>query len=454
MSRRPYIEAIEPRLLYSADLAAAVGGQSLQPLRTFEQGRLDTLELQAAAQQATPRVEIALVDRSVPDAAQLIADLRAQQQAGRRIEIVTLGEQEDGIARLTELLRGRSDVGAVHVLGHGADGVVQLGGVRLDAATLLARAGEVATWGAALADDADVLLYGCDVAASEKGRQLIADLAALTGADVAASDDATGAAALGGNWTLEARTGAVEAALAPSEQARQAWSGLLQEFVVTRFDDTTEEGSLRWAINQASSKPGDHLIRLAAGTYLISISGSGSPNNGDFDITGSGRLQIVGAGAGATTIEIASQAASRVFDVSSGASLELSGLTLKGASGSASGSGGVIRVQGGGSLTMTDSVIDGGRSKDDGGALYIASSATAALQRVEIRNAQASDSNSDGGAIYNAGSLTLIDSTLAGNRSGGDGGALYQAVSSGTLTLKNVTLSGNTAADKGGAIYS
>jgi hypothetical protein len=459
MSRRPYIEAIEPRLLYSADLAAAVGGQSLQPLRTFEQGRLDTLELQAAAQQATPRVEIALVDRSVPDAAQLIADLRAQQQAGRRIEIVTLWAQEDGIARLTELLRGRQDVGAVHVLGHGADGVVQLGGVRLDAATLLARAGEVATWGAALADDADVLLYGCDVAASEKGRQLIADLAALTGADVAASDDATGAAALGGNWTLEARTGAVEAALAPSEQARQAWSGLLQEFVVTRFDDTTEEGSLRWAINQAAKLGGDHVIRLAAGTYQISLKDKGSPNDGDFDITGAGRLQIVGAGAALTRIEITDQAASRIFAVGAGAGLELSGVMLLGDGSSADAdTGGVIQLATGAALTLTDSVIEGGKA-GLGGAISVEAGASATLQRVEIRKATAGGASPTkqglGGAIYNAGSLTLTDSTLAGNQATGDGGALYQAAEGGTLELRNVTLSGNQAVDgRGGGLYS
>ena len=454
MSRRPFIEAIEPRLLYSADLATAALGSSLQTFRTFEQDRLDPLVQAQAAPQAEARVEIVLVDRAVPDAAQLIADLRAQQQAGRRIEVVTLEANDDGIARLTQVLQGRQDVSAVHVLGHGADGVVQLGSARLDAATLLARAGEIAAWGTALADDADLLLYGCEVAASAAGRQLLADLAALTGADVAASDDATGAAALGGDWVLEARTGAVEAALAPSEQARQAWSGLLQEFVVTRFDDTTQSGSLRWAVNQASNTPGDHIIRLAAGTYQISISGIGSANNGDLDITGAGRLQIVGAGAGATTIEIVSQAASRIFDVGSGATLELSGLTLKGASGSASSAGGVIRVNGGASLSMTDSVIDGGRSNSDGGALYIASAATATLQRVEIRNAQTSGGSSNGGAIYNAGTLTLTDSTLAGNRSGGDGGALYQAATSGTLTLRNVTLSGNTAGDQGGALYS
>ncbi|MEN9416874.1 MAG: hypothetical protein RI988_494, partial [Pseudomonadota bacterium] len=227
MSRRPFIEAIEPRLLYSADFATALLADAFRSLRPVEEGRVDMLAVSPVTHEATTRVEVVVIDAVVPDAASLIADLRLQQQAGRPLEIVTLQAGEDGIARLSALLLGREDIGALHVLGHGADGVVQLGGVRLDAATLLARAGEIAQWGRALSEDADVLIYGCDVAASEAGRQLVADLAALTGADVAASQDATGAEVLGGDWVLEVQTGPVQAAIAPSLQARQQWNALL-----------------------------------------------------------------------------------------------------------------------------------------------------------------------------------------------------------------------------------
>ena len=46
-----------------------------------------------------------------------------------------------------------------------------------------------------------------DQADAELGQAFVADLAALTGADVAASSDATGDAALGGDWELEIGTG-------------------------------------------------------------------------------------------------------------------------------------------------------------------------------------------------------------------------------------------------------
>ena len=61
-------------------------------------------------------------------------------------------------------------------------------------------------------EDADILIYGCDVAAGSTGRAFIDLLAQLTEADVAASTDTTGASFLGGDWTLEAQTGSIEAA--------------------------------------------------------------------------------------------------------------------------------------------------------------------------------------------------------------------------------------------------
>ena len=48
----------------------------------------------------------------------------------------------------------------------------------------------------------------------------------LTGADVAASEDLTGAAAKGGDWELEFQEGAIESRIAASDAIVQ-WRGLL-----------------------------------------------------------------------------------------------------------------------------------------------------------------------------------------------------------------------------------
>ena len=217
--RRALIETFESRILYSADpgpagIVAAVLAGSAHPgdgTTAIQQGG----------------TELVFVDARVPDVQQLLDDLSAQQQAGRPIEVVVVGSDEDGIGVIGSTLAGRSDVSAVHVVGHGASGVAELGASALDAGSVFQRAGEIAAWGDALSADADLLLYGCDVGEGDAGQSLVTTLAQLTGADVAASDDPTGSALLGGDWDLEMRTGMVEATPFASANVQAEWTGVL-----------------------------------------------------------------------------------------------------------------------------------------------------------------------------------------------------------------------------------
>jgi len=61
-------------------------------------------------------------------------------------------------------------------------------------------------------------------------------------------------------------------------------------------------------------------------------------------------------------------------------------------------------------------------------------------------------SSTDGGAIVNDGSLTVVNSTLSGNAASADGGAISTTATGTSLTLINTTLSGNTAAGSGGGL--
>jgi RNase P/RNase MRP subunit p29 len=67
------------------------------------------------------------------------------------------------------------------------------------------------SWANALGVDADILFYGCNLAGSSAGKELVDNIARLTGADVAASDDLTGHSLLGGDWVLEYHAGTIEA---------------------------------------------------------------------------------------------------------------------------------------------------------------------------------------------------------------------------------------------------
>jgi len=177
----------------------------------------------------------------------------------RRLDIVLLDANLDGVDQVSQALAGYQDLDAVHFITHGTDAAVKLGDTWLNLDNIDGYAGAIAGWNNALADDADMLFYGCELAQSEDGKSLVDALGALTGADVAASVDDTGSAALGGDWELEYTTGTIEATTALSTVDAQNWSGLLNTFTVTNTNDSGA-GSLRQAILDANALGGVDTI--------------------------------------------------------------------------------------------------------------------------------------------------------------------------------------------------
>lgn len=226
-SHRPAFEPLESRWLFSADL----------------------LPMAAPDVADAHPAELVLVDASVADLAPLLAE-RASAE-GRDVEVVVLNAHSDGVRQVTDLLAQRRNVTALHVVSHGRAGTFQLGSTLVDTGVLQAREGEFTLWAGALAEDADLLLYGCDVGAGLAGDLLTSTLARVTGADVAASDDATGSTALGGDWELERSLGAVTASVLSLADANGSSLGILaldayDSFVVAgQLDGST--GGAGWA---------------------------------------------------------------------------------------------------------------------------------------------------------------------------------------------------------------
>jgi hypothetical protein len=454
----PVAEAMEPRLLYSADLAAgltlATGSAPAPELRFLDDnGEYAGLTSQTApapsvltardgrGNEVRAATELVFVDLSIPDAQDLIADLRAQQAGGRAIEIVTIGADEDGIGVISATLAGREGIAAVHVLSHGHDAAVQIGNSRLDAASLEARSGEIAGWRPAFADKADLLIYGCEVAGSAGGVALLSRLGALTGTEVAGSSDLTGAARVGGDWQLEVRSGSIEAAAAITQAGQGAWQGTLATFTVTSTADSVLPGSLRWAITQANLSLGADTIVLSAGTYAITLGGGDDANLvGDFDINGD--VTIVGDGAGNTIVD--GNALDRVFDVIGG-NVTVTDLTVTGGAGASKGGG--FNVAAGASLTLNEVVVSGNEAANGGGIFNVG---TLVMTDVHLAGNTGSGVNSTGGGLENDASATLRRVTVSGNTAD-EGAGIY--TKNGTLTLDNSTVSGNTAATAGGGIY-
>ena len=86
--------------------------------------------------------------------------------------------------------------------------------------------------------------------------------------------------------------------------------------------------SLRAAIQEANATAGDDFITLGAGTYTLSISGSGDDSSisGDLDIDRADTLTLTGAGQSLTTID-ASGLSDRVFHLIQG-DVEISDLAI------------------------------------------------------------------------------------------------------------------------------
>lgn len=127
-------------------------------------------------------------------------------------EFTVLDASRDGIEQMVSALAGQGGYDSIQIISHGAIGSLTIGSTVLDSSTLGSYTAQLAQIGRALTETGDLLLYGCNIAAGEQGRQFIDMLSHITGADVAASDDATGGTAAGGDWVLEVSTGAVDQA--------------------------------------------------------------------------------------------------------------------------------------------------------------------------------------------------------------------------------------------------
>ena len=177
--------------------------QSLQG--ATQQERNACLDTVAQLAPQSTRLEVAFVDEQIDGWQALVASL------GSHVEVHLIQAQQNGLQAMLDTLRGRTDLQAIHVLSHGSEGRQMLGGSVFSADSLDMTRNEWSQLGLSLAPDGDLLLYGCEVGRGEAGMQLLSSLAELTQADVAASDDTTGAAAMGGDWMLESQVGVVEA---------------------------------------------------------------------------------------------------------------------------------------------------------------------------------------------------------------------------------------------------
>ncbi|MGE5659703.1 MAG: DUF4347 domain-containing protein, partial [Actinomycetota bacterium] len=185
------------------------------------EGNLDVLTGDFLPVETEQKKQIIFINPKVEDYKQLIAGVKPG------IEIVVLDPLRDGVEQITQVLANRKDIEAVHIVSHGSDGSINLGSTQLNNENLQAYGSQLQAWKKSLATGADLLIYGCDVAAGEIGNQFVQQLSNLTGADVAASTNLTGNSALGADWILEKQTGSIESGLAFEESALESYDSIL-----------------------------------------------------------------------------------------------------------------------------------------------------------------------------------------------------------------------------------
>jgi hypothetical protein len=148
--------------------------------------------------------QIVFIDSSVEDYQTLIDNF------AQSTDFVILDYQHDGVIQITNYLSQHNNLDAIHIVSHGDAGKLFLGNTELNQNTLSQYADILTGWNNFLKEDADILLYGCNVAADLSGTEFINNLSDYTQADILASNDKTGNSKLDGDWDLEYAVGKVE----------------------------------------------------------------------------------------------------------------------------------------------------------------------------------------------------------------------------------------------------
>src|SRR3990167_2154865 len=242
-------QALEPRILYDASLAAPSHDVGAAPDSALDAAPPDASQIahEAALIDATGPVTAKQSDNTIivdgamdtsfahandtsnvlklqefstfsPPPRQLIfidsrllgtEDLLKNLTPGTEVHFIDASQ--DGIQQMDTIIRSDSaPIAAIHILSHGGEGAVEIGSSLLTTNSLNDRyASELAGWQSHLSADANLLLYSCGVAGNSPGRQFVSDLSDALGIAVAASTDATGSSMLGGNWELEFQTGEI-----------------------------------------------------------------------------------------------------------------------------------------------------------------------------------------------------------------------------------------------------
>ncbi|MEG3880134.1 DUF4347 domain-containing protein, partial [Microcoleus sp. herbarium19] len=224
---------------------------------------------------------LAVVDTRVENYEELIGGIKAGT------EVFVLSPTRGAIEQITEIVAQSRNINSLHIVSHGREAALEIGPTELNIHNIETYSSQLQQWGKALGEQGNILLYGCNVAAGESGIEFIQKLSEIAGANVAASNNLTGSAALGGDWELEIATGQINAELAFEKSVLEAYISVLATLVTETFTGATALGPWIYGTSGGSSaNPG-----LTAGTVAGILPGLSVPG----DTPGSGTLRLTSA---------------------------------------------------------------------------------------------------------------------------------------------------------------
>ncbi|WP_156093305.1 DUF4347 domain-containing protein, partial [Planktothrix serta] len=202
------------------------------------------------------------------------------QEVEPTAEVIVFSPKQDGIEEITFLLAHRKNIQSLHIISHGSPAEIQLGNTKLNVNTITQYTPQIQQWKTAFTKNANLLLYGCNVARGSVGKSFIHHLAHLAKIDVAASNDLTGNAALGGNWNLDVRIGKIETPLCLSAEAIANYKGILSEPAINFTGIFVENGEISYEAPGANDPNTIYTMNYAGNNNTFNSFNIVTPNDG------------------------------------------------------------------------------------------------------------------------------------------------------------------------------
>ena len=276
------VEAVDPQISQHEidSLLALVNSELNADTAATSSADAITLDLPPLIMDGTDSThhQVAFVDANLENLDQLLQHLQSSfDDPSQSLEVVLIDSRSSGIDQVNQYLSAADhDYSAVHLVTHGQAGQFQLGSDLIDLHSLGDHAEQLAMWQSGLTDDADLLIYGCQVASTADGQTLGHELAELLSVDVALSSTVTGSSDLGGDWILEYEVGQIDVDSHLDDRDAEQWQHVLD--LTALGSESLVNGSVA-SSQDMTIETGGNIGMDASGRYVVSWQDNRAGNN-------------------------------------------------------------------------------------------------------------------------------------------------------------------------------